>query len=142
MSMKPIDLKQQVIILGGIKMQGYAPGDAATIEYNGNAFEHTPGGDGEHIRSRNYDRSALLTIRLQQSSAVNDLLSALHNLDLNATNGAGVVPFQLQDLFGTTLLGGPQAWIEAPPNVTIAPTGQAREWKVRISELSGNWGGN
>lgn len=142
MDMKPVDLKQQILTLGGIKAQGFADGDACTIEFDGPAWNYTPGSDGEAVRSRNYNRSAIVTIRTIQSSAVNDLLSALHNLDLNAPNGAGVVPFQLVDIFGTTLLVGAQAWIESPPNVTVASTGQPREWKIRVHQLEGNWGSN
>lgn len=140
--MKPIDLNQYVIVLGGIRMQGYADGDACTWDYDGPAFNYVVGGDGEGVRSRNYNRSCIVKPRLMQSSVVNTLLSALHTLDLSKPNGSGVAPFQLQDIFGTTLLTGAQAWIEAPPNGVLAPTGQPREWTIRVHELLGVHGGN
>src|SRR5574343_1685959 len=133
--MKVVDLDQQIITLGSVRMQGWAEGDAVTIEFDGPAFNYVSGADGEGVRSKNFNRSAVMTIRLMQSSAVNDLMSAIHLADMLAPNGSGVLPAQVKDLQGTTYLAGRQAWIEAPPNVTIGPTGQPREWKIRIHRL-------
>lgn len=140
--MKVVDLDQQFIILAGIRFQGFADGDACTIQFDGPAYFYKIGADGEAIRSKNYNRSAIVTYRAIQSSAVNDLLSSLHRLDYNTPNGAGVGSFQYEDGQGTTLLSGAKAWIEAPPNVTIAAEGQPREWKIRVHKLGGIWGGN
>lgn len=140
--MKVVDLDQQVITLGSIRALGWAEGDSMTIAFDGPAYNYVAGGDGEAVRSKNFNRSAVITLRLMQSSQVNDLLSALHAADYLAPNGAGVVPFQWKDLQGTTQLGGKQCWIEAPPNPTLGPTGQAREWTLRIHKLEGIYGGN
>jgi hypothetical protein len=140
--MKVVDLDQQLISFGAIPFKGWADGDAATVEFDGDAFNYTPGSDGEAVRSKNFNRSAVVTLRLIQSSVVNDLLSAIHTADMKAPNGAGVAPFQIKDNQGTTLLGGKQAWIQAPPNAVFASTGQVREWKIRVHQLEGIWGGN
>lgn len=140
--MKTVDLDQFNIIFAGIRLQGFADGDSVTIDFDGPAFIFTMGGDGESIRSKNYNRSAIMKYRGMQSSSVNDLLSALHNIDLNKPNGAGVAPFLLEDGQGTTVLKSGQAYIEAPPNIVISPTPQPREWTIRLAKVTGNWGGN
>ncbi len=140
--MKVCDLDQQALILGGIRLQGWAEGDAATIEFDGPAFNYVVGADGEAVRSKNFNRSAVATFRLMPSSVVNDILSALHAADILTPNGSGVVPFVYEDLQGTTLLIGARSYIESPPNVSIGATATVREWKIRIHNLAGNWGSN
>lgn len=139
---KVVDLDQQFIIFAGIRLQGFADGDACTIQFDGPAYNYKQGADGEGVRSKNYNRSAVVTVRTIQSSAVNSLLSALHRLDYASVNGAGIAPFQFKDGQGDTLLKGGKAWIEAPPNITIGAEAQAREWKIRVHKLDGVWGGN
>jgi len=140
--MYTIDLDQQQIIFAGIRMQGFADGDAATLTFTGPAWLYKKGADGRGTRSKNLDRSAILTVRLTKGSEVNNLLSAIHNKDYASTNGAGVASAMIKDGQGTTLLEGEEAFILSPPDETIAAQPGPREWKIQIDKLSGLWGGN
>jgi hypothetical protein len=140
--LKVSDLRAKAVTFAGIVLQGWADGDAMSIEFDGPAFNFTPGGDGENIRTLNPNRSAIITFRLQPTSSVNDQLSAIHNADLKAPNGAGIAPFQYEDLQGSTVLKAGKAYIENPPNETIGTQPKPREWKIRASKLEGVWGGN
>lgn len=140
--MKQVDLDQQFIIVAGIRIQGFGDGDAATLAFTGPAWIYKKGADGLGTRSKNLDRSALLTLRVMQSSDVNALLSALHNLDWKSVNGAGLGSTMIKDGQGTTLLTGKDSYIEAPPDITIAAAASVREWKIRIDHVEGVWGGN
>ena len=140
--MKVIDLDQQFLVFAGIRMQEYADGDAATIAFSGPAWNYKKGADGLGTRSKNYDRSALLTLRLSRGSAINSLLSAIFNKDYKSSNGSGIAPFMLKDGQGDTLLEGQESYIESPPDETITATPGPREWKIRIDHLEGDWGGN
>src|SRR5690554_3705243 len=86
------------ISLAGYPIQGgYADGVFLEIEYAEPAFALTKGTDGEGTRSRTNNRSATIRIHLMQGAEGNSVLSALHNLDLQAQNGAGVGAFQVED---------------------------------------------
>jgi hypothetical protein len=140
--MYTIDLDQQFIIHGGIRVQGFADGDAATLAFSGPAWLTKVGADGRVTRSKNLDRTAILTVRLTKGSEVNSVFSALHNKDYNSTNGAGVAGTMIKDGQGTTLIEGEESFILGPPDETIAAQPGPREWKIFISKLSGIWGGN
>jgi hypothetical protein len=139
---KQFDPDQVVMSIASIPIQGTAEGDMITVEYEADAFLDVAGTDGEIVRSKNADRRATVTVRLIQSSSTNPALDALHALDMNAPNGAGVGTFLLQDLQGATLLRSEKAWIAAPPSVAMGPTAGPREWKIRCAKLVGTHGGN
>lgn len=140
--LKVIDLDQQQIIFAALRLQGFGDGDAATLQFSGPAYHYKKGSDGQGVRSKNFDRSALLTVRLMQGVSVHDLLSAIYNADYKSSNGKGVAGVMIKDGQGTTLLTGTGAYIEAPPDVTIAAEPGVREWKIRIDDVGGVWGSN
>jgi hypothetical protein len=139
---KVFDPDQVVVSIAAIPIQGFSEGDMVTAEYDADAMLDVVGTDGEVVRSKNADRRATVTIRLMQTSSSNPLLDALHALDMNVANGAGVGTFLLQDLQGATLLRSEKAWIAAPPSVAMGPTAGPREWKIRCAKLVGAHGGN
>src|ERR1041384_5085291 len=84
-------------VFGGILVDGLADGEAITVEFNEDAFTLTVGIDGKAVRNRMANRSGRITLNLIGSSATNDALSAVYNLDQALDNGAGVAPFILRD---------------------------------------------
>src|SRR6266850_1641762 len=109
------DPDQVVILAAGVRIQGFADGEFVTVEQMSDGFSSVVGTDGQVARSKSNDRRAKVTIKLLQTSTSNDVLSAIHRQDLNAVNGAGVFPFQIMDLLGTTIVHAPQAWIVKYP---------------------------
>ncbi|NIM20432.1 MAG: DUF3277 family protein, partial [Candidatus Latescibacteria bacterium] len=106
------------LILGGIIIDGFADGQFVEVEMNNDAYALTVGTDGDGTRAKSNDRSGTITFNLMMSSATNDALSALHNLDLNSPGGDGVVPFLMKDLEGRTLVTAERAWIRRFPTAT------------------------
>lgn len=130
------DSDQIAIDLGGVKVDsGFADGTFLKVEPEAMYFTYVIGTDGAVTRSKTKNRCAKITVYLMQSSYINDQLSALMILDNAAPNGAGIFPFLLKDLNGTTLCAGAHAWIEGPPTQEFDRTAKSREWPIFCSDL-------
>ncbi len=109
---------------------GFADGEFIRIETEADTFTDVAGTDGEVTRSKTNDKRVTITVTLMQTSAGNTKLTAVHNLDVKGSNGAGVGPFLIKDRNGTALHAG-TCWIAAPPTVVYGRGAEAREWKIR-----------
>lgn len=136
------DPDQIVIMAAGVRIQGFADGEFVTVEQLSDAFNDEVGTDGEVTRSKSNDRRATVTLKLAQTSISNDVLAAVHRADLNAPNGAGVFPFSMVDLLGTTIIEGSKAWVVRAPNASFDRTPKAREWAIRIATVDRFDGGH
>lgn len=137
------DADQIAIDMGGIQVDsGYADGTFVKIEKDAEAFIYIVGTDGSVTRSKTKNKVAKITFRLMQSSPKNDQLSALLITDLAAPNGAGIVPFLLKDLNGTTLESAPHSWIQAFPDEEWDRGAKEREWMIIASDLNRFVGSN
>lgn len=141
-ALKVINPKAVIVNLAGLPIQGFAPGTFLTIEPMADAFASVAGADGEVVRVASNDKRYLVKLTLLQSSSSNIALSALHQTDLNAPNGAGVGIFSATDLNGTTVFTGAQSWIKKPPTQEFATTATNREWEIEVAEGLAVIGGN
>jgi hypothetical protein len=135
------DFDQVICSLGPIIMDGFQDGEGITVEQEP-TFTDKKGLDGKVTRSKTLDRRATVTITLMQVSACNDLLSALHVLDRDAPNGAGVVPLVIRDRNGRAVFQAAQAWISQAPQVTFDQEATSRAWVIRCAKLQRIDGGN
>lgn len=142
MTVKVYDPAAVTQILGTIPISGYADGTFISVEWNEDAFNLTVGVDKEACRAKTNNVSATITCTLLQSSITNDLLCALHQVDLNTPNGDGVVPYLLKDLTGRTLLTAETAWIRKMASVSFSKEAESREWVIETDALIGLVGGN
>lgn len=143
MAVTTYDSSQVSIILAGLPLTGLAPDTFISVEQDEDSFTLQIGADGEGSRSKSNNRSATIAATLLQGSAANDLLSALHNLDINSPSGDSIGPFLLKDNSGRTLISAAKAWIQKPPAVEFAREGGTREWTFRTERIEwGNIGGN
>lgn len=136
------DFDQVSVIFGPVVLEGFQDGEGVTIEPGAETFTMVVGADGHVARSKTLNKTATVTIKLLQTSACNDLLSALHNLDRDTPNGAGVVPLTIRDRNGRSLYFAPQAWISDAPDVTFDREATAREWTVSCAFLARTDGGS
>lgn len=133
---KVYDSDQVSASLAGINLnEGTADGEWLRVERDSPAFEDVVGTSGEVTRSKTNDDRATVTLRLMQSSDVNDLLSVLYNSDKATPGGVGVGPLLIRDRQGTTLLNAEKAWISKAPDVSMDRTATAREWIIRCAQL-------
>ncbi len=127
----------------GIPVEGgFGEDTFIEIEYLSPAFVTKVGADGSVTRSATNDNRAKITLTLMQSSIENALLSALHNIDKNAGNGAGVGPLLIKDNQGTSLYAGEKSWITGHPKVVFSKSGEARAWEIECANLESFTGGN
>lgn len=142
MGVRNYDPKGIVLVFAGIPITGYAQGTFISVEQNEDAFILTVGSDGEGCRSKTNNRSARVTVTLQQSSQANDALSAIHNVDLNSPLGDGIGPLLLKDISGTTIIAAEKAWIVRFPTSTYARDPETREWIFETDYAVQSLGGN
>jgi hypothetical protein len=138
MGFKVYDSNQVKISIVGIPITGgFADGEFLRLERETEAFTDVVGTDGEVTRSKTNDNRATVTILLMQTSSDNQLLSALHNTDKSQNGGAGVGRFLVEDLNGQTLHEGPNCWIMTDPDASYDREATAREWQIRVANLTG-----
>lgn len=135
------DLDQWTLLYGAALIDGFMPGDVATVEFP-QAFTMVVGADGKVARSKTLNRTAMVTFKLMSVSAANAALSALLTADLAAPNGAGILPLALNDRQGLTTFAAKAAWIEKWPDFTLANESTLVEWKFACSEMVPFLGGN
>lgn len=115
------------------------------IAPEGPAFADELGADGHVIRYATNEKRHTGTLTLKGSSEENAKLSALHGLDVGATNGAGIVPLFFRDGNGTSLIATDAAWITALPTKSFGASPGDCAWNIRCvlsSPLNAVIGGN
>lgn len=120
---------------------GRADGDFVSVEYNNDFHTISVGTDGEVTRSKVNDRSATITITLQQTSDANDLLTSVWADDLNSPGG-NPVAFLLRDSNGRSLFAAEKCWVQTAPSATYGRDAGTREWVLQTNNLVAFFGGN
>ena len=140
MGVKTFDPKQVQVIIGGNEIAGFADGEFINIERDENTFSKVVGADGEVSRSKSNNRSGALTLTLLQTSASNDVLSAIMIAD-ELTN-SGIIPIFVKDSLGTTNLFAGEGWIQKPPASPFDKEITNREWVIELASVDVFIGGN
>ncbi len=141
-----LDPAQYPISIAGFLVTGFADGTFIEIARDEDTWKDYVGGDGEVCRVRNKNKMGTVTIRLQQSSASNDILSALQSVDDVGGTVAGISvgsgAFQCKDLLGRMVASSESAWVQKPADIRLGDEHEPREWKIRCSKLAMFVGGN
>lgn len=141
--MKTYDSDKVTVSINGIPItEPVSEGNFVEVAYDTPQFTDVVSLDGTVTRSKTNDKRATVTIRVMQSSNMNDLLSALLEVDQLAPGGAGVGTLLITDTAGTTLLSASEAWISEYPQINFGREGQERAWVVRCAKLGSFIGGN
>jgi hypothetical protein len=98
------------------------------------------GADGEATRSKSNNNAATVTLRLMQTSDMNDILTSYYQADKLANNGK--FPLMIKDNSGRSLHVAEQAWVQKLPAVNYGAEAGPREWVIRTGELVSTVGGN
>lgn len=125
---KTYDPKNVKVILGTFEISGYAPGTMITITGDGDKFERVKGAQGDYNRINKNSKAYAIAISLDRTSPSNDVLSGILAADIN-TN-AGIVPFTIVDLNGTSKFFALEAWIAKDPDSEEGDTMPTREWII------------
>jgi hypothetical protein len=138
--MRTYDPAQIVIQFGPYILSGYQDGTFVKAGRDGDTFTKYVGTDGEVSRARSRNKSGNVEVTLAQTSITNDLLSGVQELD--ELTGAGVYPFTIKDLNGTTLLFAPEAWIKKPADTEYGKEIGPRAWLFDTGKMETFTGGS
>lgn len=139
-STKTYDPGLIVVQYGPYLLTGFADGTFVKASRNEDTFKVYVGADGTPARSRSRNKSGTMELTLAQTSPSNDALSAAHAAD--ELLGAGVYPFMIKDLNGTTLVAAAEAWVTKPADVEEGKEVTGRAWKLETGALTIWPGGN
>jgi len=132
-----------ILVFGPVILGGFAEGTFVNWEYNEDFFNLIVGVDGESARGKSNNNSCRVTATLMQTSAANDLLTAIMALDILSPNGDGINPLLLKDNNGRTLQTAESAWIVKPPATSFNRSPDAnREWVFESNHGIPYIGGN
>ncbi len=137
MAVKNYDFKQIAVILGGFPIQGFAE-DGLTVAFDEDSFMLNTGADGEQTRSRSNNESALITLRLMQTSESNAVLNNFYQAD--KAGGTGKFAFLIKDLNGSELHAAEEAWVQKPPEAAFGKESATREWTIRCGRMTSIFG--
>lgn len=132
--------KKVQVVFNNQVLTGFMDGSFVEVERNSDSFTLMIGADGEGARAASADKSGTVKITLLQTSASNDVLSAVLIAD-ELTNVAAA-PLLIKDGSGRTLVSSPEAWVKKPAVVTFDKEIQGREWTIETDALAINVAGN
>jgi hypothetical protein len=140
MAVKTFDPDKLAISIGGNLITGFAEGSFVKVSRDTDSFNLTVGSDGEATRVKTNNKAGTVVITLQQSSASNDILSALAASD-ELSNG-GAVPLLVKDNSGRSLYSAETAWVQKYADAEYSNDVTDREWTIRTDALAFFVGGN
>jgi len=133
---------QEVLVsLAGLHtVGGYVDGTFVKISKNSSPFESQTAMDGQRERLYHHDEGYTLELTLAQSSASNNILSALHNVDLATRKGK--FPVIIKDGTGQTSFFSGTSWVQQIPDVTFSNQMEQRTWVIGCADAVLAIGGN
>lgn len=138
--MSTLDPKKVIITIGGVIPTGFADGTFVTITPDGDDFATYKGSDGVTSRAAQNNTTAIMVLKLQQTSPANAALSALRAVDV--TTGVGAFPVGVKDLLGSTTHAAAKCWFVKQPESKFGKEIDVVEWNVQLTVYKGFIGGN
>jgi len=123
-------------------VSGFSEDSIVNIERIAETFTMYTGADNTSTRIYNANKSATVTLSLQQTSASNDILSALYQNDAASRNSTGLFSLQISDASGRSRYFSDDAYIGVVPNSSFANSMQTRDWVIQAHNLDTYIGGN
>lgn len=130
---KTYNPKKVLCSFAGFLITGFMDGTMITAARKDDQFDVVTGGDGETARVANPNKAGTVVITLMQTSASNDALSRMLQVDeiTNANTGALFV----KDASGRTLVNAGEAWVKKYAEVTFGKELSGREWTIETGNL-------
>lgn len=123
-------------------VSGYSEDSIVNIERTAETYTMYTGADNTSTRIYNANKSATITLSLQQTSASNDILSQLYANDSASRNSSGLFSVQISDASGRSRYFSDDAYIAVVPNSAFANSMQTRDWVLQAHNLDTYIGGN
>lgn len=123
-------------------VSGYSEDSIVNIERSAETFTMYTGADNTSTRIYNANKSATVTLSLQQTSASNDILSLLYANDSASRNSSGLFSLQISDSSGRSRYFSDDAYVGVVPNSQFGNSMQVRDWVLHAHNLDTYIGGN
>lgn len=121
-------------------VSGFSEDSIVNIERMAETYTLYTGADNTGTRVYNANKSATLTLSLQQTSVSNDVFSLLYQND--GRNSEGLFSIQVKDNSGRSNYFSDDAYIGVVPNAQISNSMQTRDWVIHAFNLDSFHGGN
>lgn len=119
------------MVFAGLSFEDGRADPFCTITANGPAYVvEGPGADGHVARCGTNNNLYTIKFIFKGTSDAHAKLSAIHNADRIANNGAGVAPLLLKDASGSTLIQTDRAWITGMPEQSHGITKPDVTWEL------------
>ncbi len=123
-------------------VSGFSEDSIVNIERSAETYALYTGADNTSTRVYNANKSATITLSLQQTSGSNDILSALYANDSATRNSSGLFTLQVSDASGRSRYFSDDAYIGVVPDSAFANSMQTRDWVIQAHNLDTYIGGN
>lgn len=125
------DIKQIIGTFGPIFFDGFADGDAISVEFDEDRETTNVGVDGNVVRVINNNRVATVTLRLQRGSPS---AAALRAWKTAFAPPFDIAPLILKDLGALVVHQSMQAWpLEPPP--AFGADSPVEEWRIKCANF-------
>lgn len=114
-----------ILTIGGYQVTGW---QSITVSRTVKGFNVIRGIRGKNTRVANVDTSATITISLLQTSQGNDVLSYIHELDLE--EGTARIALMLKDRSGRSVFSSNEAFITGYPTASFSGQFEYRNWEL------------
>ena len=121
--------------LGPVLLNGFAEGDAITVERASDEESNVAGVDGNVVRVKNASRLATVTVRLQGGSPANVGLRAMRALANPLLPSLDQGAFLMKDLNSGVQLVSDVAWVSSEPLPSLSQDAPVMEWKISCAFL-------
>lgn len=117
--------KDVLLLIGGYQIVGW---QSISISRSVKGFTVVRGIRGKNTRVPNRDTSATINVPLIQFSPSNDVLSYIHELDLD--EGTARIALTLKDNSGRSVFSSNEAYITGYPTATYSGGFEYRSWEI------------
>ena len=133
MAVKTYDPKKVILLMGGVRLSGFADGTFVEVTRDEDSFTKKVGADGETARARSNNKGGSIKITLLQTSPSNAVLSAY--LAADESTNEGVKPVTVKDLSQVNTFFSASGWIKKPADAKYSKEIETREWTIDVANL-------
>lgn len=142
MTTKLQNAKKLTFIFAGVSIETYASDEFLKITRDSDAFADSVSANGIVTREQVGDDRATIELTIPRTAGENGALTAIHEADKLAGNGAGVGPLLIRDELGSDIHTAKECWIAKAPDTSYSTTSTNNVWKFRAASLVSIHGGS
>ena len=120
-----------ILVISGWQVQGW---NEISVARNTPGFRQIRGIRGKNTRTRVQDTGATLTIRVPQTENMNEVMSAIHDADLE--EGTARLEIMLAEVTGNSFFSTATGYITAYPELAYSGDMSERVWTIVCDESS------